>query len=223
MHITPGPGHTASQRDRATRGRRHVNGKLLFVLALMLAYLAAEEWSQRPVEHAPGILAPGIPLQAEAGGSVFGKDDYILTRRARFDITARVLGSERYRLGREARLSPVDLALGWGVMSDSALLNHLKISQSGRWYHWRYENALPVAEAQVSASSSNMHMIPATRRVGRALKKLRVGDIVTLEGYLVDVDHPSGWHWRTSLSRDDTGAGACEIVYVEFISVDTPR
>jgi hypothetical protein len=196
-----------------------MNRNLLYVGLALLAYLAAREWEERPVAHPPGALAPSAPTQQTVGSSVFGIDDYVLTRRARFDITARVLGTEPYRLGREADLSPLDLALGWGVMSDTALLDLLKISQSGRWYHWRYKNALPVPEQQVIASSSNMHMIPARRSIERALKKLRVGDIVTLEGYLVDVDHPSGWNWRTSMSRTDSGNGACEIVYVESVNV----
>jgi hypothetical protein len=198
-----------------------VNRKLLYVCLVLLAYLAARQWDQRPLTHPPGVLAPNPPVQVEVGNSVFGVDSYVLTRRARVDITARVLGTEPYRLGREADLSPLDLALGWGAMSDSALLDRLEISQSGRWYHWRYEHALPVPEQQVITSSSNMHMIPATRRVERALKKLRVGDIVSMEGYLVDADHPSGWRWRTSMSRSDSGNGACEIVYVEFIDVVT--
>jgi hypothetical protein len=65
-----------------------------------------------------------------------------------------------------------------------------------------------------------MHMIPARKSIERQLKDLRPGNIVVLEGYLVDVDHPSGWRWRTSLSRTDTGNGACEIVYVESITVE---
>ncbi len=67
-----------------------------------------------------------------------------------------------------------------------------------------------------------MHMIPAADSVERSLMKLREGDIIVLQGYLVDVDHESGWKWRTSLSRSDTGAGACEIVYVESVSVENP-
>jgi hypothetical protein len=196
-----------------------MNRTLLLAGFALLAYLAAKEWEQRPVTHPPGVLAPGAPVQAEVGNSVFAVDDYILTRRARFDITARVLSREPYSMGREADLSPLDLALGWGVMSDTALLDLLKISQSGRWYHWRYRQALPVPETQIVASSSNMHMIPARKSVERALKKLRVGDVVTLQGYLVDADHPSGWRWRTSMSRTDSGNGACEIVYVESVSV----
>ena len=36
---------------------------------------------------------------------------------------------------------------------------------------------------------------------------------------LVDVEMPNGALWRTSLSRTDTGAGACETVYVERIEI----
>jgi len=49
---------------------------------------------------------------------------------------------------------------------------------------------------------------------------VRVGDIVRLRGKLVDIDHPSGWHWRSSLRRDDTGGGSCEIVYLEDIEIE---
>jgi len=44
--------------------------------------------------------------------------------------------------------------------------------------------------------------------------------LVALDGYLVDANRADGWHWRTSLTRDDTGDGACELFYVT--SVDVP-
>jgi hypothetical protein len=31
---------------------------------------------------------------------------------------------------------------------------------------------------------------------------------------------PDGWRWRSSLTREDTGAGACELVWVERIAVN---
>ena len=105
-------------------------------------------------------------------------------------------------------------------MSNQAVLDRIDISQSGRWYLTRYELPPPVPEQQISASSSNMHMIPATTAIKRGLKRLRSGDIITLRGFLVDMDHDSGWYWRTSMSRTDTGAGACEIVFVESLSVE---
>ena len=64
-----------------------------------------------------------------------------------------------------------------------------------------------------------MHMIPADDSVARALKRVRVGDVVTLDGYLVEADKPGGWRWRSSLTRDDTGDGACEVVYVKDLAI----
>ena len=49
------------------------------------------------------------------------------------------------------------------------------------------------------------------------LRSVRPGEVVHLEGFLVDVKRDDGWHWNTSLTREDTGAGACEIVLVETI------
>ena len=63
-------------------------------------------------------------------------------------------------------------------------------------------------------------MIPADSRIKKKLKKIRRGDIVQLRGQLVDIDGESGWRWRTSLSRDDTGGGSCEIVYLQDLVIE---
>jgi hypothetical protein len=57
-------------------------------------------------------------------------------------------------------------------------------------------------------------MIPADSAVADALAKIRQGDTVHLDGWLVQIDRDDGWHWRSSTSRDDSGDGACEVVYV---------
>ena len=194
--------------------------KLLIISITVLLYLLFNDWQHRPITHPAGILVSNMPVQVDIPPASFEMDNYQVTKKARFEIRARVLGTEPYYFRREADLSPIDLALGWGVMSDQDLLDQLEISQSSRWYRWRHDQTIPVSDQQIITSSGNMHMIPARASVERSLKNLREGDIVLLEGYLVDVDHESGWHWRTSMSRTDTGAGACEIVYVEHIAVD---
>jgi len=193
--------------------------KLFVISVIILLYLGLRDGQKAPISHPPGILASGAPIQVDVQASSFKLEDYQITKKARFEINARVLSTENYYLSRESDLSPIDLALGWGVMSDSGLLNMLSISQSGRWYRWRYEDSIPVSDQQVTFSSANMHMVPATSVVERSLKQLREGDVITLEGFLIDVDHDSGWKWRTSMTRSDTGGGACEIVYVEAIVV----
>ncbi|WP_166627906.1 hypothetical protein [Thiopseudomonas denitrificans] len=44
---------------------------------------------------------------------------------------------------------------------------------------------------------------------------MRPGQVIALEGYLVDAAAPDGWRWNTSLTRKDTGTGACELFWVE--------
>jgi hypothetical protein len=187
---------------------------------VVVAYLWARDWETQPIVHAPGVLVPNSPVQQEQPASHFKIDDYLLTRRASFEIRARVLSIEKYYFRRESDLSPIDLALGWGPMSDQSVLDQIEISQSARWYRTRWDYPLSIADHEIILNSSNMHMIPSVKGIAKTLKQLRDGDLVNIRGWLVDVDHDSGWFWRTSMSRDDTGAGACEIVYVESIVVE---
>ena len=195
--------------------------KILFVVLVLLAGMAYRDWSLREIEHPPGVLVSELPKQVNVRGlASVTMDGYELTPRAEFEIRARVLARKDYSWGTEADLSPVDLALGWGVMSDQAVLDRIEISQGSRWYYTRYELPAPISEKEIIQNSGNMHMVPAQNRIRKKLKDVRVGDIVRLRGRLVDIDHPSGWHWRTSLSRDDTGSGSCEIVYLEEIEIE---
>ena len=112
----------------------------------MLLYLLYQDWQQRPVKHAHGILVPDTPEQVNNPPDGFELNDYQLTKKALFEIRARVLSSEPYYFRRESDLSPLDLALGWGVMSDQGLLDQLDVSQSSRWYRWKYAQAIPVSD-----------------------------------------------------------------------------
>ena len=191
------------------------------LLFAILGWFAWTSWSERPIEHAAGVLVPGFPAQANLSrGEKFQHQEFSITRRARFNIRARVLSKERYRLGTEAALSPLDLALGWGPMSDEQVVGQMNISQGNRWYYFKYRPSMSISQADISLHSGNMHMIPADQQIAKQLKKLRSGAVISIKGYLVDVDRDDGWQWRTSMRRDDTGAGACEIVWVEELVVE---
>lgn len=197
--------------------------RLLLILAVLAAFTAWRDWRQREIVHPPGIVAAGQPRQSVlARAAAIDIEGYEITRRARFELRARVLSRENYYLGAEADLSPVDLALGWGPMSDQAVLDRIEITQGSRWYFTRYALPPPIPEREIMRHSGNMHMVPADAGVRRELKRARPGDVVRARGYLVDIDHASGFHWRTSLSRDDTGAGSCEIFYLESFEIE-PR
>jgi hypothetical protein len=189
--------------------------KRWFFIAL-LAFGLWRWWHDRPVHQPPGVLVAGIPVQQHIAGNVpqFEKNGYAVKALASFSMTARTLGVEHYSFDRESNLAPVDIAFGWGPMSDSNVLAKIRISQGGRFYNWHVDE-FPVSRRDIEVNSANMHLIPANADVERNLERVRVGAIVNLSGYLVEARAPDGWHWRSSLTREDTGAGACELIWVE--------
>ena len=175
-----------------------------------------EHWIKRPP---PGVLATAEPLQrplAESRTTTF--EGYRIEAVAEYGITARVLRKESYSFDRESTLVPIDFALGWGRMSDTAVLAKLRITQRNRFYFWRCDK-FPIPRKEIESHSANVHLIPANKGIARELKKVRTGDVVTLKGFLVDVSGEDGWKWNTSLSRADTGGGACELMLVNSVSV----
>ena len=49
------------------------------------------------------------------------------------------------------------------------------------------------------------------------MKKIKKDDLVYLKGALIEIQAPDGWRWKSSLSREDTGNGACELMRVDSI------
>jgi hypothetical protein len=189
------------------------------LVVVLLAFGLWKLWSEREISHPPGALASSGPEQAAVDGArSLSRNGYRIQPLESFALEARVLGAEHYRLGREAELAPVDLALGWGPMSDSAVLERISISQGNRFYYWRVDE-FPIPQREIEVNSANMHMIPANDVVARTLASVRTGNVVRLEGYLVEASAGDGWRWRSSLTREDTGNGACELVWVERLDV----
>lgn len=175
--------------------------------------------STRPIDWGPGALVAAKPQQSDVGSSdPIPRESLRLLPRARFSAEVRVLSRSLYRHGDLADVSPLDLAVGWGPMSDSAVIDELDISQSNRFYFWHYDDEPPIPEREIVTHSANWHLVPADDSVWDELLRVRTGDVITLDGLLIDIENASGQVIRTSLRRNDTGAGACEVVLVERVS-----
>lgn len=186
-----------------------------FIIAAFITFGSGSD-----ITHPPGEQqAPATPLQINLDSApAITLGDFRLQPRASFTLRARVLSREDYRFDRGAEISPVDLALGWGPMSDTAVLDQISISQRNRWYYWQTPQ-FPIPRRDIETHSANMHMIPADGDVKDSLAQVRQGQVVEIRGYLVDASASDGFRWRSSLSREDTGNGACELVYVESITL----
>ncbi|WP_444945544.1 hypothetical protein ACJJIP_15700 [Microbulbifer sp. VTAC004] len=194
--------------------------------ALFLVLIVGGIWKfynhSAEVSFGPGVMAPELPQQEKIDsifGFSFGK--YNITEIAEFRIKAKVLSKKNYHTGREAELSPTDLVLGWGNMSDESVLEKIKISQSRRFYWWRVDS-FPIPRREIETHSANMHLIPGNDAIEGLIDEIRKGDIIEISGSLVNVKSTTdNWYWESSQTREDTGKGACELIYVKKININT--
>lgn len=190
---------------------------------LVAALIGIGGWFLKPqgfTSYGPGVLAPEAPIQREIGisGNGLEREGYAISALASFKGKARVLAREDYYFGRETDLSPTDLVLGWGPMSDESVLAEIDISQRNRFYFWHVDT-FPIPRHEIERNSANMHFIPANRLVADVLDDVGAGDLIEFDGYLVKISGDDGWRWQSSLTRNDTGNGACELIWLRDIRI----
>lgn len=189
-----------------------MNSKL-FSLCLCLPLCACQpslpSGNEPLVRQAPKQEAI-TPLPLEKNGTT-------LTAVARYSIEALILGREDYAWDEGSDISPIDLALGWQDMSNPAVVSQIEISQGSRFYRW-HVSSFPIPRHHIESQSANVHLIPSSSEIAQQLQGLEKGQHIALEGFLVNAQKGNRT-WRTSLSRTDTGAGACELIWVTELSL----
>ena len=167
------------------------------------------------------------PVQRAEQGDPFTVEGLVgscdLQPRAAIVMQGRVLHTRHYDFDWRSVCSPLDIALGWGSVADPGVDEWINWRQSRRWYFYTIQPGAPISVQNVAQHSSNVHIIPANNNLSRALLKLKEGDLVLLEGELVDAGVDllgMSFATRTSLTRSDRGGGACEILFVQRLVVD---
>jgi hypothetical protein len=203
--------------DAQLRGmhRHPIGPMLLAALGVASAWLW---WNGQPIRHQPGVLTENLPIQSDVPPRALPEQNgFRLTAIAHYSIRARVLDTKQYFGAPQARLAPYDVALGWSRMSDQSVLDRMSISMGNRYFFYRWQGRAPIPQSEIIRSAANNHLIPANGAVLSAIRGLRVGQIVDLSGWLVDAEGPDNFTWHSSRRRDDTGNGACELIYVEKV------
>jgi len=185
-------------------------------LIIILVYFF---YPEKLVTFPPGITSPGQPKQINLTEvKVWRVGEFKIEALAEYDIKARVLSRNNFSTGKESELSPLYLALGWGPMSDQSIIDKINISQSNRWYHWNAD-VLPIPGTEISLHSANVHIVPKDELIEEKFDEVYRGSLVEMKGYLVKISKVDGWHWVSSLKRDDTGGGSCELFWVEDLRI----
>ena len=127
----------------------------------------------------------------------------------------RILGSKIYQDDAQAKFSPIDYAVSWGLFAEPEIARHITVNQYDRYLNWKIDR-LPVPAEQAMQMVSNMHIIPANPQIAKDIQKVKRGDLVRLKGELVEVKDQD-LVWTSSLTPTDTGDGACEVFRVSSI------
>ncbi|MGI5880250.1 MAG: hypothetical protein ACOX6L_06610 [Syntrophomonadaceae bacterium] len=193
--------------------------KFLLAGFLLVALLFAE--SLLSVQPYQGNIADPVQINLAKPETITitGKNGEVeLSLLAEYSVAGVIKSKKKYSSDYPSQVSVYDFALVWGDLNKKEIDQHIKYSQSGRWCHYRFSYDSPVNDKYISNHSANVHLIHKDEEILKKLKRSRKNHYVRLEGYLVSVNFPDG-PWRSSLSRTDTGNGACEIMYVTSVKI----
>ena len=67
----------------------------------------------------------------------------------------RILGSKMYSDDAQAKFSPIDYAVSWGLFAEPEIARHITVNQYDRYLNWKIDR-LPVPAEQAMQMVSNM-------------------------------------------------------------------
>ncbi len=202
---------------------------LIFILVTVISFVTVH-WISFPKATKTSdefIDVFSEPIQTETQELPFSTKinslRFFITPMADYDISAVVVSSKRYHRGIDAKVVPLDLGVCWGDIAKEENRKKIKFQQYLRFLTYRFKEDLPFSMEYLSSHAGNIHIIPANKRIKRVMFSLDKNDSVRLKGYLVKViaqnQKYSYYHRGTSLSRDDTGDGACELMWVKEVQI----
>lgn len=194
------------------------------VAAVALLAAACSDWRDRVT---PG-LAAAPPEQRELKDAkptrvAFGERFATLTPRASYRVKAWVAELDRGMDDGAEHVLSLDLALVWGPVANRDVLRDMRFHLKRRYVSVRWKD-LPFGQDVVMKSLANHHLVVTDPALAKTLEDVEIGDLVELEGKLVDValEGEGARLIRTSLVRNDIGNGACEVLWVERAQVTRP-
>lgn len=179
--------------------------RLIFLALLLALVLHLEVLSGRQITYPPGILIssePHIaPIKNPVPWKAGNKEIYPL---AGFWLKGRVLCSERYSHDFLSDVSPIDIGLGWGPMSDQSVIDKLEFGQSNRIlvFEPADQKELPHGYGTLWRYFKNVHTLPAGEDIRKKVCSVRIGDLIELSGFLVGIKENGRWMAISSMRKE---------------------
>jgi len=179
----------------------------------------------------PDVLAE--PVQVDGVQPAFaaraGGVDYRIAPVARYDITGLVVSRhdsdawyDWIHTEWNDHVNIADLCVVWGENVRRDAYRRASYTHT-QWECWWSTRESDPAHAFDGAAMSNNHIVTNEPSIAHVMRDIHVGDEVRFRGYLIDYTTfkdgaPQGTR-KTSVVRTDEGEGACEVVWVQELTV----
>ena len=131
-----------------------------------------------------------------------------------YAVRARILSKKGY----DNPYAPVDVVLAWGPLLPTETTQEATVLQDDRW-GWVMANNNDVPRDILQRNTANTHLITLDRAQREAVSRLRAGQTAYFEGHLANVKFADGKQMNSSVSREDVGNHACEVLVVKKITI----
>jgi hypothetical protein len=139
-----------------------------------------------------------------------------IVKKAHYDAVGKVVAKSKPRDFLRDFMSH-DIGLAWGKLPNKS--KDIGFFQRGRGLGGKNNAGFSVN--YVLTHSSNKHLVAANKNALKDIEKIRVGDFVRIEGYLIDFHCKSKnkeEKGTTSMMRGGAEKTKCEIIYTEKVS-----
>ena len=203
------------------------------IIATSLTLLLVSFWNRnelpRNIDYQPGTLnePSQAPTPKEPFNTKFNDVDYLIEPEYDYDLQGVVVSfrhhdkNSRMHLQANDHLNMMDVCVIWGGNATNRLIHkfdfwngvftcNVKTSDQEAW------------ESFSMNELSNNHLISDNEYIREDVSKIRIGDQIRVRGWLAGYKSPLGGIRGTSTTRDDTGDGACETIFVSKFDIVQP-
>ncbi len=203
--------------------------RLLFwilLLGLAVSYFQRDDLPP-PEELRPELSRPPVqePVEEEPFTARAAGHTYTIEPLYSYELTGLVVSAhdadswfDYYHDLWNDTLNTKDLCVIWGDNALSGIYQDFSF-RNGSFTCYYQPDSSSAFQAFRSNEFANNHLLAVSDSLRNALADIRPGDQIRFRGYLANYRYPDGGIRRTSTTRDDTGANACETVFVTEVEV----
>ncbi|MEX0724300.1 MAG: hypothetical protein WD053_10500 [Gracilimonas sp.] len=185
---------------------------LVFCVFVASGYIV---YSNFPVNHGPGVTAKEEPkIERLTWQEPFTFKGATFTPKKVIKSEVRVIKRKRYFFDSFSKYSPVDAVVGWNELSDSRNLDYTFFTLGDRSFDLNLTRP-PLPVPKIYGETDLWHLIPSTSEIENQIKSLRDGQIIKVEGLLVDISNEMDFNHITNTALSQSSKPKGFIIWVE--------